>query len=455
MFESANSLARRAEATLDELDRGGRHVASVARLRERFRDAAYSPLRPSVYYGEPLLRKRDREAVGDLTDESPGKYLRWPLRAVWWSWVSASCIIAPVFLMGCASTGRFFVAAIRTTLLAEVWSLIGACLALMIWAGLKLLFPVAPPTEDGTGAGREQTAASTFFLAFSTATAALSGIVCFIWPEPELGYAAFWLWLVIPGCGGFSAGGFVVLLELGVHARRRAMLREVIRRADGLLSAGDAGGAEGEADAEPAPAAPDLPPHVAALARLAGRLAKADGRVTPSEIAAAEEMVGRLGLPTGGREAFIAEFGRGKRGGDIETELAALREHFDRVGDGGYTPKSAFFDLFMIARADGHVGPAEEALLWRAAAAVGGGTFDPQPLREMIEQVNADSPYDALGLTPPCTRDEAKRAHRKKAAELHPDKLRHQNIPEEMRAFAESRYRAVNEAYETIKGDLQ
>ena len=111
-------------------------------------------------------------------------------------------------------------------------------------------------------------------------------------------------------------------------------------------------------------------------------------------------------------------------------------------------------DLFMIARADGHVGPAEEALLWRLQEVLWRGAADPGPLREMIEQVNADSPYTVLGLTPPCSRAEVRRAYRRKAAEFHPDRLGRRDIPDELRSFGEARFRAVNDAYERIRRDL-
>ena len=90
VFEFANSLVRRAEATSAEVERDGYDAAVVARLRGRLREAAYAPLRPFLYYGASVLRKRDREAVESLTDEVPGKHLRRPLRAVWWS---AFCVI--------------------------------------------------------------------------------------------------------------------------------------------------------------------------------------------------------------------------------------------------------------------------------------------------------------------------------------------------------------------------
>ena len=256
----------------------------------------------------------------------------------------------------------------------------------------------------------------------------------------------------LAAAAGIVCGGYRAALELDMHARRREILRDVIRRADALL--GDAGG-DGAVtpEAEPAPATADLPPHVAALARLAGRLAKADGRVTPSEVAAAEELVGELGLSPDGRDAFVAEFGRGKRGGDEAADLAAVRRGFE-TGGGRHTPKDVFFMLLVLARADGHVGPGEAALLERAGPVLLGGDFDPRPLRDVIETNNAAGPYAVLGLTPPCTKEEARKAYRKKAAELHPDRLRHQDIPDEMRRFAEERYRAVTEAYQTIEADL-
>ena len=244
--------------------------------------------------------------------------------------------------------------------------------------------------------------------------------------------------------GGLAAGGYHAALEFDMHARRRELLREVIRRADRLLG-GVAGGTSSRDAADPPDAA--LPPHVAALARLLGHLAKCDGRIVPSEVEAAEKVVRGLGLDAAGREAFVRAFGAGKQTEGLADDLAAVRGH---CGDDRELVREAAAYLLVVAQADGHVGVEEAAVLDRANREAFGGTL---PFAALIESHNADSPY-AFGLTPPCTREEAKRAHRKKAAELHPDRLRHQNIPDEMRAFAEARYRAVNDAYERIRGDL-
>ena len=268
--------------------------------------------------------------------------------------------------------------------------------------------------------------------------------------------------LAISAVAGLVFGTLLLVRDLGTHARRREMLRDVIRRADDLLlnigglvdraGRSDRSTAADEAkyghNASGGHAGNPLPPHVAALARVLGHLAKADGRVTPSEIACAEGIVTLLELENGDREAFVRAFGAGKGVADLSADLAVLRDHCgadeDRGGElMGY--------LIMVAQADGHVGPEEAEVLAAAEDVICGGVTN---IAGLVDKLNEDSPYAALGLTPPCTREEAKRAHRRKAAELHPDKLRHQNIPEEMRASAEARYRAVNEACETIKVDL-
>ena len=103
---------------------------------------------------------------------------------------------------------------------------------------------------------------------------------------------------------GLIAGVYRAALELDVHARRRESLREVLRRADGLLSAGDAGGAGDEARAEPAPAAPDLPPYVAG-AGPGGRSAGEGRRAGDAERDRRGGRTGRAAGPAGGRAGGV------------------------------------------------------------------------------------------------------------------------------------------------------
>lgn len=197
-----------------------------------------------------------------------------------------------------------------------------------------------------------------------------------------------------------------------------------------------------------------LTANMAAVARLMGFVAKADGRVSPKEIHCVELLLLsglKADLWTGDpvpREAFIKFFDDGKRTPDLGPTLAELRR---ACGEDHKLRSAVLIPVFQIAAADGHIGNEEAAIIGDVEQTLFGFRGS---LTDKIEETNAGSPYAVLGLTPPCTRDEARKAYRKKAAEYHPDTLRHQKIPEEMRAFAEQRFKAVNEAYEKIEGDL-
>lgn len=58
-------------------------------------------------------------------------------------------------------------------------------------------------------------------------------------------------------------------------------------------------------------------------------------------------------------------------------------------------------------------------------------------------------PYKVLGLTASATDTEIKKAYRRLAMKYHPDKV--ESMGEEMKKNAESQFREINEAYETIK----
>ena len=467
MFESANSLVRRAEEKVGELERNGRDPSKVQRLRGLLRDGVFSPSPADdlLFSGSHFIKDDLAEAAA-LTEDSPGKHHLSRMRVV--RRVVLATVPAVWLLCWFCTPGGFLRAAFIALIIVGCGVTPGLLVAwIPPWAALRLLFPVTPPGSPAPAKrGQEPSASQAFGL---TGGVALSAALGFFYAvglvRPARGDDSDWVVVICVALShgfGLLVGGFFLLLELSMHARRRSMLRDVIRRADELLlGAGGSDDHEGRTNRGPVgdrhpdaasehgeDADAPLPPHVAALARVLGRLAKADGRVTPSEIDCAETIVLLLGLDDRRRGAFVRAFGDGKRAADLPGDLAALRAYCDGDGD---RASEVMVRLLSMAHADGHVGPEEAEVLAAAEDAIGGGSTD---IKGLAESLNESSPYAALGLTPPCTRDEAKRAHRRKAAELHPDKLRHQNLPEEMRAFAEARYRAVNEAYETIKGDL-
>ena len=187
-----------------------------------------------------------------------------------------------------------------------------------------------------------------------------------------------------------------------------------------------------------------------ATARLLGYLAKCDGRVSPSERRTVADLA-RGVLPGGpvSPEAFAAAFDAGTGLAGVDAEIATLARW---CGGGEDRQDLVMLAAFRTAAADGYVSPAEADVLERVNRRACGGQFS---VAEFAAKTNADSPYAVLGLTPPCSREEVRRAYRRKAAEYHPDRLGRRDIPDELRSFGEARFKAVNDAYEWIAADLQ
>ena len=186
-----------------------------------------------------------------------------------------------------------------------------------------------------------------------------------------------------------------------------------------------------------------------ATARLLGYLAQCDGRVSPSQRRAVTELA-RETLPGGpvSPEGFSAAFEAGTGLAGVDAEIAALARW---CGDDEGRQDLVMLAAFRTAAADGYVAPAEADVLERVNRWACGGQFS---VAEFAAKTNADGPYAVLGLTPPCSREEVRRAYRRKAAEFHPDRLGRRDIPDELRSFGEARFKAVSDAYEWIQRDL-
>ena len=57
--------------------------------------------------------------------------------------------------------------------------------------------------------------------------------------------------------------------------------------------------------------------------------------------------------------------------------------------------------------------------------------------------------YKILELDPSCNNDELKKGYRKMANKYHPDKVSH--LGDDLQRIAEDKFKAVNNAYQTIK----
>jgi DnaJ like chaperone protein len=192
-----------------------------------------------------------------------------------------------------------------------------------------------------------------------------------------------------------------------------------------------------------------------------GRLAKADGHVSRHEIDHVEEFMQKLGMTAEHRQQAINLF---KQGTDPAFEIEPIYQRFMAVcGHTKNLKEMLLVYLIVMALADGHFHPAEEALLTKIAGQLG---YGPVAFRHLIEMVlnqshfaggqaeaatALDDAYKALGMTKDSTDQEIKRAYRKLMSKYHPDKLIGQGLPEDMIAMATEQAKEIQIAYDLIK----
>ncbi len=201
-----------------------------------------------------------------------------------------------------------------------------------------------------------------------------------------------------------------------------------------------------------------------------GRLAKADGKVTPDEIRMAENIMSQMQLSAEQRRVAIELFNLGK--GD-DFDLQAVVEQFRGECRRRTNLMRMFVEIQLQAvYADGNMHPAEEKLLEEICGYL---KFPKFMLRQMEVMVRAGraaqnerqhSNRSAVGRTPAMPlpdaykllgvktsegKAEVKRAYRKLMSQHHPDKLVAKGLPPEMIKLATEKTQQIKAAYELIK----
>ncbi len=196
-----------------------------------------------------------------------------------------------------------------------------------------------------------------------------------------------------------------------------------------------------------------------------GYLAKADGRVTESEIRAAERIMQDMSLGPEMRREAILLFNQGKQG---EFDLTATMQQLKTACWQRPNLLRTFLEIqIQIANAEGQINPGKRAALRAICTELGvqGFMFDQfeqqahaqQSYQRYYQQPRPDpaqhlaDAYQILNVSMSASDVEVKKAYRRLISQHHPDKLMSQGLPPEMIKLANERTQKIKSAYETIK----
>jgi DnaJ like chaperone protein len=208
-----------------------------------------------------------------------------------------------------------------------------------------------------------------------------------------------------------------------------------------------------EADApqfaeECAPVAGDVG-FTAAVIGLAAKMAKADGAVSETELAAAAQV---FQPPPGEEAAFRRAFSLAKQ------TVLGFESYARQIGR-KYRARPCLLEdvldgLFHIAAADGVVGPREIAYLRVVSEQFGFSELEFRRIRATNLGPEPGDPYAVLGLLPGAKLEECRAAWRRLAAENHPDRMAARGAPPEFVRIAEEKSAQINAAFAAIRDEL-
>ena len=201
-----------------------------------------------------------------------------------------------------------------------------------------------------------------------------------------------------------------------------------------------------------------------------GHIAKADGRVSETEIQAARNVMSRMGLNETMRQQAINYFTQGKQSEfNLDTVLTELINacHHNKILLRMFVETQA-----QAAMADGHLSAAKQQALQMICQRLGFAPLNFSFFEDLFNfqrnyqsnhqyqqnqyrqpgrnQWRLSDAYALLSISETASDADVKRAYRKLMSQHHPDKLVSKGLPEEMIKLATEKTQNIKAAYEQI-----
>ncbi|WP_235263429.1 co-chaperone DjlA [Nitrincola sp. A-D6] len=200
-----------------------------------------------------------------------------------------------------------------------------------------------------------------------------------------------------------------------------------------------------------------------------GKIAKADGRVTESEIDFAREVMARMQLNEAAKQQAIQYFSQGKQ---ADFDMQSVLKPLALVLRHRLPVKLMFLELqLQVAMADGDMSAAELSVIEEICHLLAFSSIEMRAVMQRIQAAQAFArhagdwdhatgrsheslmaeAYGVLGISESASDAEIKKAWRKLMSQHHPDKLVSRGMPEAMMQLAKERTQEIQSAYDRIR----
>ncbi len=191
-----------------------------------------------------------------------------------------------------------------------------------------------------------------------------------------------------------------------------------------------------------------------------GHVAKADGHISPQEIANAKNIMAQMQLSAQQQKAAIQFFDQGKA---ADFPLEDVLRQFKKECHGRRNLIQMFVEIqIATALADGQVDASEKHVLFTIGEILG---FSRSQIEHFFNMANAQQAsstnsltltqaYKIIGVEDGSSEAEVKKAYRRLMSQHHPDKLVSKGLPDEMIKLATEKTQEIRKAYDLIKKNL-
>ncbi len=172
---------------------------------------------------------------------------------------------------------------------------------------------------------------------------------------------------------------------------------------------------------------------------------KADGHVKKQELEVVKHFLLQNYGEEGGKQALQMLKQLLEQDIDYMSVAGQIRQHVN------YSTRLEILHLLLeVAHADDTYDSQEQYVIERLVQGLFVSTADYRSLLALYgKKQDPDWAYKALEIEPSATNDEVKKAYRRMAMKYHPDKVA--SAGEDIKQKATEKFRAINEAYETVK----